>query len=304
MVGKLPTSCQSLDHNDPAATPNLAWEVRLTYPKRTVRQHFADAGPKRILALDGGGLRGILTLGILKKVEDELSQRHGSDASFRLCDYFDLISGTSTGAIIAATLAIGWSVEDITKKYFELGSHVFQRSLLRQGLLRAKYDETRLIEQLQSVFGADTTLGSDNLQTGLLVVIKRLDSGSPWPVSNNPNGKYFRSREGGVIGNGDYKLWQAVRASTAAPDYFDPERVAIAESPASHRRFRRRWRQPIQQSGVPGVSLRNAPWLPNQLACRQGQYSCHFGRHRNCRSGGTAIANRGGASSPGARLFD
>lgn len=203
----------------------------MTYSKRTVRQHFTDAGPKRILALDGGGLRGILTLGILKKVEDELKQRHGSDASFRLCDYFDLISGTSTGAIIAATLAIGWSVEDITKKYFELGSHVFQRSLLRQGLLRAKYDETRLIEQLQSVFGTDTTLGSDKLQTGLLVVIKRLDSGSPWPVSNNPNGKYFRSREGGVIGNGDYKLWQAVRASTAAPDYFDPERVTIAESP-------------------------------------------------------------------------
>jgi len=112
---------------------------------------------------------------------------------------------------------------------------VFQRSLLRQGLLRAKYDETRLIEQLQSVFGSDTTLGSNRLQTGLLVVIKRLDSGSPWPVSNNPNGKYFRSREGGVIGNGDYQLWQAVRASTAAPDYFNPERITIAELP-DHRR--------------------------------------------------------------------
>jgi len=210
-------------------------EVRLTYPKRTVLQHFTDPGPKRILALDGGGLRGILTLGILKQIENELRQRHGNDAGFHLCDYFDLIAGTSTGAIIAATLAIGWSVDDITKKYFELGSYVFQRSLLRQGLLRAKYDETRLIEQLQSVFGSDTTLGSNRLQTGLLVVIKRLDSGSPWPVSNNPNGKYFRSREGGVIGNGDYQLWQAVRASTAAPDYFNPERITIAELP-DHRR--------------------------------------------------------------------
>ena len=81
------------------------------------------------------------------------------------------------------------------------------------------------------MYGADTTLGSARLLTGLLVVIKRLDSGSPWPVSNNPNGKFFHSCPGGMIGNGDYKLWQAVRASTAAPDYFDPERITIAQLP-------------------------------------------------------------------------
>jgi len=203
----------------------------VTYRKRTLAEHFADPGPKRILALDGGGLRGILTLGILKQIEDELRKKHGNDPAFRLCHYFDLIAGTSTGAIIAATLAIGWSVDDITKKYFELGARVFRRSLLRHGLLRAKYDEARLIDELKGVFGADTTLGSTALDTGLMVVIKRLDSGSPWPVSNNPNGKYFSSRDGGVIGNGDYKLWQAVRASTAAPDYFDPERITIAQLP-------------------------------------------------------------------------
>jgi len=108
---------------------------------------------------------------------------------------------------------------------------VFRRSLLRQGFIRAKYDEGRLIEELKAVFGPDTTLGSDTVQTGLLIVIKRLDSGSPWPVSNNRDGKYFGSRDGGVIGNGDYKLWQAVRASTAAPDYFEPERITIAQLP-------------------------------------------------------------------------
>src|SRR5439155_22767862 len=40
-----------------------------------------------------------------------------------------------------------------------------------------------------------------------------------------------KSRPGGTIGNGDYLLWQAVRASTAAPDYFDPERITIAAIP-------------------------------------------------------------------------
>jgi predicted acylesterase/phospholipase RssA len=204
----------------------------VAYAIRTRDEHFSnDEKPKRILALDGGGLRGILTLGILKRIEDELRQRHGDDPAFRLCHYFDLIAGTSTGAIIAAALAIGLTVDEITDKYRILGSRVFQSSLLRMGHIRAKYDEKRLIEELKALFGADRTLGSTDLCTGLLVVIKRLDTASPWPVGNNPNGKYFASREGGTIGNGDYKLWQAVRASTAAPDYFDPERITIAQLP-------------------------------------------------------------------------
>ena len=65
----------------------------MAYQRRTRDQHFNDGGPKRILALDGGGLRGILALGILKQVEEELRTRHGSDPAFRLCHYFDLIAG-------------------------------------------------------------------------------------------------------------------------------------------------------------------------------------------------------------------
>lgn len=200
------------------------------YRIRTREEHFErDGEPKRILALDGGGLRGILTLGILRQIEEELRARHGGDAGFRLCHYFDLIAGTSTGAIIAAALAIGLSVEEITAKYFQLGSRVFERSFTRLGLMRAKYDAQLLIAELKSLFGADEILGGPSLLTGLMVVIKRLDTASPWPVGNNPNGKYFGSRPGGTIGNGDYKLWQAVRASTAAPSYFDPERITIAQ---------------------------------------------------------------------------
>jgi uncharacterized protein len=199
------------------------------YPRRTRDEHFSAEGPKRILALDGGGLRGILTLGVLERIEDELRQRHGGDPEFRLCHYFDLIAGTSTGAIIAAALAIGLTVAEITEKYQTLGRRVFQRSFLRQGVLRARYDESLLIDELKKLFGTDRTLGSKEICTGLLVVIKRLDTASPWPVSNNPDGKYFASRPGGTIGNGDYLLWQTVRASTAAPNYFDPEQITIAQ---------------------------------------------------------------------------
>jgi uncharacterized protein len=204
----------------------------MTYQKRTRDEHLAlDGRPKRILALDGGGLRGILSLGILQKVENILRARHGGSPDFRLSHYFDLIAGTSTGAIIAATLALGWKVEDICTRYNALGSAVFQKSLLRNGLLRAKYDKDMLIAKLKEVFGPDTRLGDAKIATGLLVMTKRIDTGSSWPISNNPRGKYFASRPDHILGNGDYPLWQVVRASTAAPAYFDPELIAIASPP-------------------------------------------------------------------------
>jgi predicted acylesterase/phospholipase RssA len=240
----------------------------MAYRSPTLEEHFATGAPKRILALDGGGLRGILTLGILQRIEDTLRERHGSDPRFRLCDYFDLIAGTSTGAIIAATLALGWEVRDIASTYLALGEAVFQRSLLRQGLLRARYDERRLMVELKKVYGENTTLGSSKLLTGLLIVIKRLDTSSPWPVSNNPNGKFFKSIPGGTIGNGDYLLWQAVRASTAAPDYFDPERITIAAMPGH---------TPIYGDFVDGgVSPFNNPALQALMYATMGGYRINW----------------------------
>src|SRR5882672_6514694 len=203
------------------------------YKIRTRDEHFENDGtPKRILALDGGGLRGILTLEILARIEKVLGERYGRDDTFRLCHYFDLIAGTSTGAIIAAALALGMKVEEISKMYFDLGQRVFKRSLLRKGVLRALYDENALAEKLKGVYGAKTTLGSSELMTGLLIVTKRLDSNSPWPLGNNSQGKYFGPRPGGdTIPNRDYPLWQVVRASTAAPRYFEAEDIEIVKAP-------------------------------------------------------------------------
>lgn len=56
-------------------------------------------GPKRILALDGGGIRGVLTLGFLEKMEEILRKQH-NNPDLLLCDYFDLIGGTSTGPLL------------------------------------------------------------------------------------------------------------------------------------------------------------------------------------------------------------
>lgn len=205
----------------------------MAYAIKTRDQHLAADGlPKRILALDGGGLRGILTLGILERMEALLRERHGGGKDFRLAHYFDLIAGTSTGAIIAAALAKGMSVAEILAEYRSLGNKVFQKSFFRQGVLRAKYDEKALRLELQRVYGAGTTLGGPELGTGLVVVTKRLDTGSPWPLMNNPRGRYFAGNDQGRIGNGELPLWQVVRASTAAPMFFDPESITLIDKGA------------------------------------------------------------------------
>lgn len=94
----------------------------------------------------------------------------------------------------------------------------------------------------------------DSLQTGLLIVTKRLDTSSPWPISNNPEGRYFAGRPGrDTIPNKDYPLWKVVRASTAAPRYFVGESIDIV---------RRAGKKPASGTFVDGgVSPFNNPAL-------------------------------------------
>jgi patatin-like phospholipase/acyl hydrolase len=94
--------------------------------------------PKRILSLDGGGIRGILTLEYLGVIESMLRKRSGRD-DFRLCDYFDLIGGTSTGSIIAAGLACGILVDRLKQLYRDLGKTVFVSKIYRKGILAPKF---------------------------------------------------------------------------------------------------------------------------------------------------------------------
>ena len=196
---------------------------------RTRDQHLFGPGPKRILALDGGGVRGILTLQYLKRLEALLRERCGNDPAFRLSHYFDLIGGTSTGSIIATGLALGWTVDKLETLYNELAEQVFRKSIWRQGILQAKFPRTPLMKALTAQFG-DRTLGSEDLQTGLMIMTKRLDTGSPWPLMNNPKGRYFNpvNKTGKTIPNKDFLLREVVRASTAAPHYFNPERLKIS----------------------------------------------------------------------------
>jgi uncharacterized protein len=190
----------------------------LLHPERwkSLRTRYEQDRPHRMLALDGGGIRGLLTLGILSKIESVIKERTGQT----LCEYFDYIAGTSTGAIIAAGLARGMNTTDLIEFYNSCGRQMFEPSVLIERL-KYLYTADPLKQKLQSVFGPATTLDPDGLRCLLLMVTKNVTTDSAWPVSSNPAAKYNDPARSNC--NLKIPLWQLVRASTAAPVYFPPE---------------------------------------------------------------------------------
>ena len=217
---------------------------------------------RRMLALDGGGTRGIVAIAFLERIEALLRVRSGRGAAFRLSDHFDLIGGTSTGAIIAAGLALGRSVEQIKQVYFELGPAVF-RKRWHIPLFQARYGSAQLGAILTREFGG-ITLEDPALRTLLAVVTKRVDTGSPWIVSNLTTQPYWNDRpDGARQGNRHIGLASLVRASAAAPFYFGPERIPISAD--------------VTGTFVDGaVSPYNSPTIPLLLLAIASRYGLNW----------------------------
>lgn len=174
----------------------------------------------KLLALDGGGIRGILTLEILVRMEEMLAEATGGGPGFRLCHFFDYVAGTSTGAIIAAGLARGMSAEELLNFYQDTGPAMFDKQFILKRW-HALYKSEPLKKELQKTFGAETTLKPDDLECLLLAVTRNRTTDSPWPISSNPQAKYNDTLRPDC--NLIIPLWQIVRASTAAPVFFPPE---------------------------------------------------------------------------------
>ncbi|MEA5405602.1 patatin-like phospholipase family protein [Arcicella sp. DC2W] len=187
----------------------------------SLAHRYEKIQPRKILSLDGGGIRGVLTLEILLEIENQLKAELKKDESFRLSDYFDYIGGTSTGAIIAAGLSLGMSVNELLKFYEDKGEAMFDKTFL---LKRVKhfYNDGPLLKELKNTFGkGDINIATNRFKTLLLVVTMNRTTDSPWPISNNPNAKYNKTDRPDC--NLKIPLYQLVRASTAAPAYFRPE---------------------------------------------------------------------------------
>jgi patatin-like phospholipase/acyl hydrolase len=187
------------------------------------------AGPKKLLALDGGGIRGVITLEVLAAMENMLRSELGGDSSFVLGDYFDYIAGTSTGAVIGAGLARGMPVSELMDLYISMGSKMFKKAFWPQRLWN-KYRADPLTAELQRVFGAATVFGDPSLRTLLLMVLRNASTDSTWPLANNTGAKYNNPDHPDC--NLKLPLWQLVRGSAAAPVYFPPEEINLG-----HRKF-------------------------------------------------------------------
>jgi hypothetical protein len=191
---------------------------------------------KRILSLDGGGIRGVFSLMILRRIEALLREERGQPGLV-LRDAFDFFAGTSTGAIIAAGLAWGMGVEELLELYRSRGREMFTKAGILDRYWTGMYDPQVIARLFKELFrdretGAPAQLGTRHLwgdtpaeRKYLLMVMRNATTGSAWPVCNNPAALYNdRALEDCNL---EIPLWKLLRASTAAPVYFPPEEIRL-----------------------------------------------------------------------------
>lgn len=170
----------------------------------------------KILSIDGGGIRGIIPAKILFELEEDVQKRDGKDA--RLCDYFDLICGTSTGAIIALGLALGMAAKDILKLYQTHGEDIFHKSFRHIVVERSFYGRNtlkKLLLEAYSPFAShDGIARLDDCRTRVCIPSFDLNKGEMHVFTTRHNKEYIR----------DYHIpaTEVALASAAAPIYFTP----------------------------------------------------------------------------------
>ncbi len=176
-----------------------------------------DDRPFQVLALDGGGYRGMFTAQVLAVWEAKLKRP--------IADCFDLIVGTSTGGIVALGLAAGLPASELVTFYKEDGRHLFpaRRSLWRffaggWHWIGAKYNPKKLEQALQKRL-PKITLGE--LKKPVVVPAFNLEDGKHW---------YFKTphfKDNTV--DASRPLWEVARATSAAPTYFPAFRSSHSE---------------------------------------------------------------------------
>jgi patatin-like phospholipase/acyl hydrolase len=166
----------------------------------------------RILAIDGGGIRGIIPALILA----ELERRTGRTA----CQLFDFIAGTSTGAILAlgaATPGDGgaakWHASDGVNLYATRGREIFAKSRFAVGLFHEKYHHESFERVLEDIFG-ETMLSEALVRCMATAYSLRLRQVH-----------HFDSDKAKRDPNWDFHMKTVIRAATAAPTFFEPARV-------------------------------------------------------------------------------
>jgi predicted acylesterase/phospholipase RssA len=170
---------------------------------------------RRILSIDGGGVRGIIPAVLLASLERSTGRLTR--------ETFDLVAGTSTGAVLAAGIAAGIPADRLVTLYAVRSPEVFRSVPLVSGLRRLLtgtiYDTARLHSLIRDELGAEARdWRLNDAPIDLLITAKRLVDGMPW---------YFvRDTPANSCRAGGFGLADAVTASAAAPTYFRPWPIA------------------------------------------------------------------------------
>ncbi|HEX7197803.1 MAG TPA: patatin-like phospholipase family protein [Candidatus Limnocylindria bacterium] len=170
---------------------------------------------RRILSIDGGGVRGIIPAVLLASLERSTGRPTR--------ETFDLVAGTSTGAVLAAGIAAGIPADRLVSLYAVRSPEVFRSVLLVSGLRRlltgTLYDTSRLHALIREELGPEARdWRLNDAPIDLLITAKRLVDGMPW---------YFvRDTPANSCRAGGFRLADAVTASASAPTYFRPWPIA------------------------------------------------------------------------------
>ena len=167
--------------------------------------------PFYILALDGGGTRGIYSAKILECLEKSLN--------IPVKDCFDLIAGTSTGSIIAGAAAIGIDMEKVVQLFEGESQQIFRKKLYRRSLISSKYSKKPLETALDKHLSSTTKLGE--ISTPLMVISSDISNGGVWVFKS----KYMKELGYPYSRDGELLLKDAILSSCAAPTFFAPHEL-------------------------------------------------------------------------------
>tara|TARA_R100000935_G_scaffold58707_2_gene97186 strand:- start:395 stop:1423 length:1029 start_codon:yes stop_codon:yes gene_type:complete len=169
----------------------------------------------KILSIDGGGIKGVYPAQFLELIEAKLQGR--TDGKEKLHQHFDLITGTSTGGIIALAIAMGIPAKEIKNLYLDNCKSIFgkKRSIIRR-LFNAKHDNKFLEQLIRNKFkeynnGNDPIL--NDCLTDVCIPIYDLNKGEPSVLKTRYHENFVR----------DYHIpiYQVAMATSAAPTYFN-----------------------------------------------------------------------------------
>ena len=164
-------------------------------------------GTFHILALDGGGARGIYSAQVLALIE----QLKGTP----IRDHFDLIAGTSTGSIIAGAVATGIPMSDVVGLFRKEASGIFQKRWLGSFHIMSRYSRQSLERVIRGCV-SEITLGE--LSTPLMIMGSDISSGGVHVFKT----RYLKDLGEPYVRDAKVSLTDAILASCAAPTYFDP----------------------------------------------------------------------------------